>query len=96
MNMRKWMEEDWEFTVEVVKGCAVECRLGLEQGDTFTFGYGCPGGFCPKTMPVVHTHCEILRSGGDFRLRGSSEQRTITFPCADGPITFRLTGRRIG
>lgn len=26
--MRKWIEEDWEFTVTVTEGRAEQCRLG--------------------------------------------------------------------
>ena len=88
--MKKWIEEDWEFEIKVVKGKAEECRLGLEQGDLFRCGYGCPGGFCPKTASLLYTYCEIVRCGGDLRLRGSKEKLEIDFPCADGPVVFRL------
>ncbi|MDO4740371.1 MAG: TIGR04076 family protein [Eubacteriales bacterium] len=94
--MRKWIDEDWEFTIEVVKGKAEECRLGLEQGDVFRCEYGCPEGFCMKTAPVLYAYCEVVRCGGDLRLRGGKEQGEIEFPCADGPVTFRLRARRKG
>lgn len=88
--MKPWIEEDWLFRITVTRGEAHQCLIGLEKGDEFTCAYACPGGFCPKTMPVLHTLCEIIRCGGDFRLRGSSEAYAIEFPCADGPVTFRL------
>lgn len=89
--MKKWLREDWAFCVEVLQGKAEDCRLGLEKGDVFHCEYECPAGFCPKTLPVLYTYCEIVRCGGDLRLRGSSEHRAITFPCADGCLTFRLS-----
>jgi len=88
--MKPWIEEDWLFRITVIRGEPHHCRIGLEKGDEFTCAYACPGGFCPKTMPVLYTLCEIIRCGGDFRLRGSSEAHVIEFPCADGPVTFRL------
>ena len=93
--MKHWMEEDWIFRITVLRGEARQCRIGLEQGDSFTCTYACPGDFCPKTMPVLHTLCEIIRCGGDFRLRGSSKAYAIEFPCADGPIIFRLEAEQI-
>ena len=33
--MRKWIEEDWEFTVTVTEGRAEQCRLGFERNDRF-------------------------------------------------------------
>ena len=53
--MRKWIEEDWEFTVTVTEGRAEQCRLGFERNDRFRCGYETPSGFCPKTMPVLYT-----------------------------------------
>ena len=57
--MHKQLEEDWRFEITVIRGDAKLCRLGLESGDLFTCGYECPAGFCPKTMPVLYTLCEI-------------------------------------
>lgn len=93
--MKPWIREDWEFTITVKDGCASRCRLGLETGDAFTCRYAAPGGFCPKTMPALHTLCEIVRSGGDLRLKGSGNALEIDFPCADGPVLFHLAARRI-
>ena len=88
--MHKQLEEDWRFEIPVIRGDAKLCRLGLESGDLFTCGYECPAGFCPKTMPVLYTLCEIIRCGGDYRLRGSPSPFEIDFPCADGCLQFHL------
>lgn len=93
--MRKWIVEDWQFTITVTSGKADECRLGFEAGDTFTCEYAVPTGFCPKTMPVLHTLCEVIRCGGSFIQRGSDKPYEIDFPCADGAITFHLTATKV-
>ena len=88
--MKKWLKEDWTFEITVVEGEARRCRMGMEKGDVFHCSYDCPAGFCPKTMAQLHTLCEIVRCGGDLRLRGSSERDSIEFWCADHVIRFRL------
>lgn len=93
--MHPWIHEDWEFTLTVVRGCAKDCRIGLEAGDTFTFQYALPCGLCPKTVPQIHTLCEIIRCGGSFTHRGSTDPFSIEFPCTDGMITCQLTARRL-
>lgn len=93
--MHKWIVEDWQFTITVTSGKADDCRLGFESGDTFQCEYAVPTDFCPKTMPVLHTLCEIVRCGGDFTHRGSDNPYEIDFPCADGMITFHLTTKRV-
>lgn len=30
--MKKWLAEDWEFTLTALEGEARHCRLGIEQG----------------------------------------------------------------
>lgn len=92
--MKKWIVEDWEFEIGVVRGEARECRLGLEKGDNFRCAYGCPDGFCMKTAPILYTYCEIVRCGGDLRLRGSDRPDEIEFPCADGIVTFCMKAKR--
>ena len=91
--MKKWIEEDWEFeiTVKAVK----ECRLGMEPGDSFRCQYECPGGFCPKTMPVLYALCGIIRCGGSFQARGSQSDTEIDFPCADGCVIFHVKAIRL-
>ena len=93
--MRPWIKEDWEFTLTVLQGRAEDCRIGLEASDSFTFRYALPAGVCPKTVPALHTLCEIIRCGGDFTHRSSSDPYSIVFPCADGVLTCRLTARKI-
>lgn len=93
--MRKWIVEDWEFTITVIKGHAEQCRLGFEENDKFTCKYEVPTGFCPKTMPVLYTLCEIIRCGGSFKARGSDKDNGIDFSCADGYITFRLEAKKL-
>lgn len=94
--MRKWVQEDWAFDLEVIRGEAEHCRLGLEKGDHFHFEYGCPEGFCLKTAALLYAYCETARCGGDFRLRGCKAQDEIEFSCADSCIGFRLKARYIG
>ena len=88
--MRKTIIEDWQFEITVTKVNS-PCRLGFEAGDEFQCKYECPTGFCPKTMPVLFTLCEIKRNGGDYKLRGSRLSNEIDFICADGCIEFHLT-----
>ena len=93
--MKKWVVEDWEFIVTVLKGKAAECRLGFEEGDMFYCQYEVPAGFCPKTMPVLYTLCEIIRCGGNFSARGSDKDDEIDFGCADGAVQFHLEARKL-
>lgn len=93
--MKKWIIEDWEFTITVKEGKANNCRLGFETGDVFTCQYEVPSGFCPKTMATLHTLCEIVRCGGNYKLRGSESEYEIDFPCADGYICFHLVAKQI-
>lgn len=72
------------------------CRIGLEAGDAFACTYGCPDGFCPKTMGTLHTLCEAARAGGDYRLLGGLSGNEIEFVCADGAVTFRLRAVHTG
>lgn len=92
--MRKWLREDWKFTVSVTSGQAEQYRLGLETGDSFTFWYECPGGFCPKTMGILYTYCEIIRCGGNFVHRGGKDPYELDFRCADGVLGLRLSARQ--
>ena len=93
--MKKWVTEDWEFEIVIAHGKAGHCRLGLEAGDKFTFQYGTPAGFCPKTMSLLYTWCEVIRCGGDFALRGSKGKYAMDFACADGCIHYHLTAKPI-
>ena len=93
--MHKWIVEDWEFTITVLSGKADDCRLGFEEGDIFRCQYEVPTSFCPKTMPVLYTLCEIVRCGGNYISRGSKKESEIDFPCADGGILFHLQAKHL-
>ncbi len=93
--MHKWILEDWVFEIVVIKGRAEDCRMGFEAGDVFSCQYECPTGFCPKTMPVLYTLCEIARCGGNYKLKGSRNEYEIDFPCADSCIQFHLTAKKL-
>lgn len=93
--MKKWIIEDWEFEIVVTRGDVDHCRMGFEIGDKFSCKYECPTGFCPKTMPVLHTLCEIARCGGDYKLRGSKLSHEVDFPCADHSIEFHLVAKHM-
>lgn len=92
--MNRTIIEDWEFEITVAK-VNHPCRLGFEIGDKFQCKYECPTGFCPKTMPVLFTLCEIIRSGGDYKLRGSTLSNEIDFICADSCIEFNLVAKHL-
>jgi uncharacterized repeat protein (TIGR04076 family) len=91
--MHKTIDEDWEFTIKVIK--ENPCRMGFEIGDTFTCKYECPTGFCPKTMATLHTLCDVARSGGDYMLLGGKSSNEIDFFCADGAIRFHLAANKL-
>lgn len=75
--MKKWYDEEYEFTVEVVgflRGDHTEryCRNGEQIGDRYTCTYGCPVnqdgyGICSKTMMMLYPLMEAVRSGGDSK-----------------------------
>ncbi len=92
--MCKTIPEDWTFDIEVLS--AAPCHIGLEVGDAFFCTYGCPAGFCPKTMGALYTLCEAARAGGDCRLLGGRSEHEIDFVCADGAVTFRLHAAQKG
>ena len=71
--MKKWYDEEYEFTVEVtgfLRGDHTEryCRNGEEIGDIYRCTYGCPvnqdgQGICSKTMMMLYPLMEAVRSG---------------------------------
>ncbi|MDF2876295.1 MAG: hypothetical protein K0R22_2978 [Sporomusa sp.] len=93
--MRNWYEEEWNFKITVL---AVKpdnkpqghCRNGHEVGDNYICGYGCPGGFCSKSMLKNFPIMEAVRSGGDLRNLGGSKENMMDFDCPDGVVRFRL------
>ncbi len=62
--MKRWYQEDWEFRIEVKAvgkdNKPTNCRMGYEPGDSFTRQYGCPQGFCPKSMLKVFPIVEAM------------------------------------
>ena len=89
------MDEDWEFEIAVTDGEAHDCRLGIEMGDTFIFQYGSPDGICPRIMAEAFVWCEVVRCGGDFTHRGTSEKYAMELRCPCGSIGYRLTAHPI-
>ena len=104
--MKKWYDEEYEFTVEVtgfLRGDHTEryCRNGEEIGDTYTCTYGCPVnkdgyGICSKTMMMLYPLMEAVRSGGDLENLGGDSKYTKTIVCPDGCVMFRLTAKPLG
>ena len=82
--MKKWYDEEYEFTVEVtgfLHGDHTEryCRNGEEVGDRYSCTYGCPVnqdgyGICSKTMMMLYPLMEAVRSGGDLTKVGGDEK----------------------
>ena len=104
--MKKWFDEEYEFTVEVVgflRGDHTEryCRNGEEIGDKYTCTYGCPVnqdgyGICSKTMMMLYPLMEVIRSGGDLENLGGDGKYSKTIVCPDGCVMFRLTAEPLG
>ncbi len=104
--MKKWYDEEFEFTVEVIgylRGDKPEryCRNGEEIGDRYTCTYGCPVnaqgyGICSKTMLMLYPIMESLRSGGDLRNIGGDGPYEKTIVCPDGCVLFRLSAKPLG
>ena len=104
--MKKWYEEEYEFTVEVVgylHGDHTEryCRNGEEIGDVYKCTYGCPVnqdgyGICSKTMMMLYPIMEAVRSGGDLTKVGGDGKYTKTVVCPDGCVIFKLTAKPLG
>lgn len=104
--MKKWYDEEYEFTVEVtgfLRGDHTEryCRNGEEIGDIYRCTYGCPvnqneQGICSKTMMMLYPLMEAVRSGGDLTYVGGDEKYAKTIVCPDGCVMFRLTARPLG
>ena len=86
--MKKWLDEEYEFEVEVIgflRGDWTEhyCRNGEEIGDRYTCTYGCPVnaqgcGICSKVMMTLFPIMEAVRSGGDLENIGGDRWRDIS------------------
>ncbi|MDF2686279.1 MAG: GCN5-related N-acetyltransferase, partial [Clostridia bacterium] len=95
--MKRWYTEEYSFKITVL---AVKpdnrperhCRNGHEVGDEFFCEYGCPSGFCSKSMFKLFPLMEAVRSGGDLRKLGGIERSIMEFGCPDGVVRFRLEG----
>ena len=72
-----------------------KCRLGFETGDVLKCKYEVPCDFCPKTTPILYTLCEVIRCGGNFKLRGAEKPYETEFKCPDGFVEFKLGSREI-
>lgn len=103
--MKKWYQEEYEFTVEVIDYlcCAKPegfCRNGEEIGDKYISTYGCPVnkqgyGICSKVMLIIFPLMEAIRSGGDLTNLGSKNKYSHDIVCPDGCVIFRLTAKKI-
>ena len=103
--MKKWLDEEYEFEVEVtgyLRGDRAEglCRNGEEIGDKYFCTYGCPVneqgyGICSKTMMMLYPLMEAVRSGGDLRNVGGSDKYVKDIVCPDGCVLFRLTSKKL-
>ena len=93
--MKKWFDEDYEFIIIVKNDDYKKCRLGFETGDVLKCKYEVPCDFCPKTSPILYTLCEVIRCGGNFKLRGAEKPYEIDFKCPDGFVEFKLVAKKI-
>ncbi|MDR0477712.1 MAG: TIGR04076 family protein [Desulfobulbaceae bacterium] len=93
--MKNWYKEDYSFKIAVISvgtnGKPENCRNGHEVGDTYVCEYGCPEGFCSKSMLKLFSLMEAVRAGGDLSnlLRGATKHEG-EFTCSDGVVVFRL------
>ena len=97
--MKNWYKEEYSFKITVVSvganGKAENCRNGHEIGDTYSCEYGCPGGFCSKSMAKLFPLMEAVRAGGDLsNLLAGATKYNGEFICPDGVVTFKLEGLR--
>ncbi len=93
--MKKFIQEDTSFKITVLDGKkgktgSIDCRNGHEPGDTYLCEYGCPEGFCQKSMLKAFPIMEAARAGGDLRNLGGDSESSIHFCCPDGVVLFRL------
>ena len=93
--MKNWYKENYSFKVTVVvvgaDGNPECCRNGHEVGDIYACEYGCPGGFCSKSMAKLFPLMEAIRAGGDLsNLLMGATKHCGEFRCPDGVVTFKL------
>jgi uncharacterized repeat protein (TIGR04076 family) len=68
--MKRWYTEEYYFKIKVLSvkpdnKPEKHCRNGFETDDEFFCDYGCPEGFCSKSMLKLFPLMEAVRSGGD-------------------------------
>lgn len=95
--MKNWYKEEYPFKITVVSvvsdGKPENCRNGHKIGDTYSCEYGCPGGFCSKSISKLFPLMEAVRSGGDLSsfLAGAS-RHCGEFVCPGGVVTIQAGG----
>lgn len=104
--MKKWYDEEYEWTIEVIGFLRGEstvnyCRNGEEIGDKYTCTYGCPvnedgQGICSKVMMMMFPIMEAVRSSGDLRNIGGSSKYCKDIVCPDGCVIFKMTAIPLG
>ena len=102
--MKKWYDEEYEWTIEVIgylRGDKTEglCRNDEEIGDVYKCTYGCPvnaqgQGICSKTMTVMFPIMEAVRSGGDLTKIGGESKYEKTVVCVIFKMTAVPTGAK--
>ena len=97
--MKKFITENYSFTITVIDhakdGKPLHCRNGHEVGDIYSCEYGCPGGFCSKSIAKPFPLMEAVRSGGDLsNLLVGASKHSGEFICPDGVVAFRLEASR--
>ena len=44
--------------------------------------------------PILYILCEVIRCGGNFKLRGAEKPYEIEFKCPDGFVEFKLGAKK--
>ena len=99
--MKNWYKEEYSFKITVISvstsGKPENCRNGHEVGDTYLCEYGCPGGFCSKSMSKLFPLMEAVRAEGDLsNLLAGASKHCGEFICPDGVVTFKMEATKNG
>ena len=97
--MKNLYKEDYAFEITVVSvgtnGKPENYRNGHEVGDSYSCEYGCPGGFCSKSMAKLFPLMEAVRAEGDLsNLLAGASKHNGEFVCPDGVVTFKMEAFR--
>ena len=97
--MKNWYEEEYSFKITVISvganGEPENCRNGHEVCDTYTCEYGCPDGFCSKSMTKLFPLMEAVRAEGYLsNLLSGASKYSGELICPDGVVTFKLEAIR--